>query len=234
LTEANLLDERKTAVLREQFIAVLGHDLRNPLAAINGGMRLLLRKPLDDEAVTLINMIQSSVGRMAGLINDVMDFARGRLGGGLTLDRQDDAPIEAILRQVATELQISMPDRVIETHFKLSAPVNCDSRRMAQLASNLLGNALTHGATDKPVRMSATTADGWFELFVANAGDPIPAVVRENIFQPFSRQAHRPSQQGLGLGLYIAHQIAEAHGGTIGVVSTPAETRFTFRMPLSK
>jgi signal transduction histidine kinase len=231
--EASLSDERKTAILREQFIAVLGHDLRNPLAAIDGGIRLLLKRPLDDKTVSLVSMIQSSAARMVGLIDNVMDFARGRLGGGLTLDRHDDAPIDATLRQVTTELQISMPDRVIETQFMLSAPVNCDTHRVAQLASNLLANALTHGATDKPVRISAMTTNGWFELSGANAGNPIPAVVQGSIFQPFSRGAHQPSQQGLGLGLYIVHQIAEAHGGTIGVVSTPAETRFTFRMPLT-
>ena len=232
--EANLLDERATASLREQFIAVLGHDLRNPLAAIGGGMRLLLKRPLDDEAIALVGMIQSSVGRMARLIDDVMDFARSRLGGGLSLDRHDDAPVAAILDQVATELQISMPNRIIETHCLLTNPVNCDRHRIAQLASNLLANALTHGAPDEPVRMRAATEGDWFEVSVANAGEPIPPSIRDSIFQPFSRGAHRPNQQGLGLGLYIAQQIAEVHGGTIEVTSGTTETCFTFRMPLNR
>ncbi|MBK1659988.1 GAF domain-containing sensor histidine kinase [Paracraurococcus ruber] len=232
-SEETLLDERKVAALREQFIAVLGHDLRNPLAAIDSGTRLLLKTPLNDKATSLVGMIRSSVGRMAGLIDDVMDFARGRLGGGLSLNRKHDEPLETILRQVVAELQVSAPNRTIETEFDLPASVHCDGRRIAQLVSNLLGNALTHGAADRPVRVRAVVAGAELELSVANAGDPIPPAVLEGIFQPFARGTHRPDLGGLGLGLYIAHQIAQAHGGRIDVTSTAAETRFTFRMPLS-
>jgi sigma-B regulation protein RsbU (phosphoserine phosphatase) len=230
--QASLLDERAASALREQFIAVLGHDLRNPLAAIDGGMRLLRETPLDATAAMLVDMIQGSVTRMAGLIDNVMDFAQGRLGGGLTLDRDAAQPIEPVLRQVVTELQINEPDRLIETDFALTATVNCDRRRVGQLVSNLLGNALTHGAPDKPVSMVAKTANGWFELSVANSGTSIPAAMLDHIFKPFFRGTHRPSRQGLGLGLYISHEIAMAHGGTLEVRSTAPETRFTFRMPL--
>jgi signal transduction histidine kinase len=232
-TAANLLDERKTSALREQFIAVLGHDLRNPLAAIDAGMQMLLKTPLNDRATAIVNMAQSSAARMAGLIDNVMDFAHGRLGGGLTLERDAAEPVEPMLRHVIAELQTNAPDRVIESRFALTAPVNCDRRRIGQLASNLLGNALTYGAPDKPIRIGATTTDGWFELFVANAGEPIPPAALESLFQPFARGILRPSRQGLGLGLYISREIAEAHGGRLDVISTPAETRFTFRMPLN-
>jgi signal transduction histidine kinase len=231
-TEAILFDERKVSALREQFIAVLGHDLRNPLAAIDGGMHLLLRTPLNDKATTIITMVRSSVSRMSGLIDNVMDFARGRLGGGLTLDRDAADPVESILRQVVAELQMQTPDRMIEIDFDITASVDCDRRRVGQLASNLLGNAITYGAPDQPIRMGATTTGGWFELFVANAGVPIPPVALERIFEPFTRGTVRASLQGLGLGLYISHSIAVAHGGTLDVVSTLEETRFTFRMPL--
>ena len=204
-TEANLLDERKTSALREQFIAVLGHDLRNPLAAIDAGMQLLLKTPLNDRAMAIVNTAQRSVARMAELIDNVMDFAHGRLGGGLTLERDAAAPVEPMLRHVVAELQTSAPDRVIETRFALTAPVNCDRRRIGQLASNLLGNALTYGAPDKPIRIGASTMDGWFELFVANAGDPLPPAALEDLFQPFSRGTLRPSRQGLGSGsVYIS------------------------------
>lgn len=232
-SEETLLDERKVAALREQFIAVLGHDLRNPLAAIDSGARLLLKTPLNEKATALVGMIRSSVGRMAGLIDDVMDFARGRLGGGLSLNRQHDEPLEMILRQVVAELQVSAPNREIEIQFDLPKSVYCDGRRIAQLVSNLLGNALTHGAADQPVRVRAVVTGAELELSVANAGDPIPPAVLESIFQPFARGTHRPDLGGLGLGLYIAHEIAQAHGGTIDVLSSSAETRFTFRMPLS-
>jgi signal transduction histidine kinase len=231
-TETNLLNERQTSALREQFIAVLGHDLRNPVAAIHGGMHLLLNTPLSDNAKTIVAMVQRSVTRMNGLIDNVMDLARGRLGDGLVLDRNAAEPLEPVLRQVVAELQITAPERRIETIFELSAPIDCDRSRMGQLASNLLGNALTYGTPSEPIRIGAKTNGGRFELFVANAGDPIPRDVLESIFLPFSRGTLGASRQGLGLGLYISHEIAKAHGGQLEVVSTPAETRFTFRMPL--
>ena len=91
---------------------------------------------------------------------------------------------------------------------------------------------MTPGAAERPIQMRATTQDGKFELSVANAGEPIPSEAMERLFQPFYRVAEQGSQQGLGLGLYIASEIARAHGGTIDVTSSPAGTRFTFRMPL--
>jgi sigma-B regulation protein RsbU (phosphoserine phosphatase) len=203
VVEASLLNERETSALREQFIAVLGHDLRNPLSALITGSQLLLRTPLNERATTLVNLMQRSATRMDGLIENVMDFARGRLGGGLTLERDADEPIEPVLRQVVSELQMSEKTRVIETRMAITEPVNCDRRRVGQLASNLLGNALTHGAADRPITFGAATANGIFELYVANAGAPIPAAVMKSIFQPFSRGSLRPSLQGLGLG-YIS------------------------------
>jgi sigma-B regulation protein RsbU (phosphoserine phosphatase) len=231
--EASLLDERATSSLREQFIAVLGHDLRNPLSAISVGAELLLKTAPNDRVRSMATLIQGSASRMAGLIDNVMDFARGRLGGGLTLEWTPDTSVDALLQQVVSELRTSAPDRIIEADIALGMLANCDPRRIGQLASNLLGNAITHGACDKPVRLSAAVSDGWFELFVANAGDPIPSATLEKIFEPFERGRLRSSLQGLGLGLYISDQIAKAHGGNITVVSTPAETRFTFRMPLT-
>jgi phosphoserine phosphatase RsbU/P len=232
VAEASLLDERAASALREQFIAVLGHDLRNPLAAIFTGSELLLRRPLDERSQKLITLIRDSAARMEDLIDNVMDFARGRLGGGLTLERTPDAPIETVLRQVVDELQTSAPGRGIEAGIVIDAPVNCDPRRLGQLTSNLLGNAITYGAPNQPVRLGATTRDGYFELFIANAGSPIPPAALEKIFEPFERGALRASLQGLGLGLYISSEIAKAHGGQLDVSSDAAETRFTFRMPL--
>jgi signal transduction histidine kinase len=229
-TEASLLNEREASELREQFIAVLGHDLRNPLASIDAGARLLLKTPLDQNASGMVAMMQNSVGRMSGLIDNVLDFARGRLGGGLILNRSSE-PLEPLLNQVVAELRTSRPERVIDAQFSLTAPVMCDRNRIAELFSNLLGNALTYGAAQEPVRVRASTDDETFELHVSNGGDPIPVAALERLFQPFTRGAVRPNQQGLGLGLYIASEIAKAHGGTLEVASTPAETRFTFRMP---
>ena len=228
--QASLLDERATSALREQFIAVLGHDLRNPLMAIAAGAAMLLRRP--DRTTDIVAGIQQSVGRMAGLINDVLDFARGRLGGGLILERGTSEPVGAALYQVIEELRAMHPDRAVEIELSLTEIVNCDRGRIAQLFSNLLGNAMTHGAPTIPIKVRAATGAGVFELSVANGGEPIPPAAMERLFEPFFRGSIRPSQQGLGLGLYIASEIARAHGGELKATSNSTETRFTFRMPL--
>jgi sigma-B regulation protein RsbU (phosphoserine phosphatase) len=229
--EGRLFDERHTSALREQFIAVLGHDLRNPLASIGGGLRLIEATPLNERALTVVAMTQRSVARMAALIENIMDFARGRLGGGFTLDRCD-SELEPILHHVIQELRIAWADRIIEAEFSLDRPVNCDPGRLSQLLSNLTANALTHGAADGPVRVRAVIDHDAFEMSVANLGDPIPTAAFERLFQPFARGDLRAGQHGLGLGLYIASEIARAHGGALSAESSPEETRFTFRMPL--
>ena len=232
-SEATLLSERQVSELREQFIAVLGHDLRNPLAAIASGVRLITRAKSAQDTVEIAGLMQKSVSRMSQLIDNVLDFARGRLGGGLTLQLRPDEPLEGVLNQVAAELRSSQMDREIETRFDIRQPVNCDPQRIGQLFSNLLGNAFTHGSKDKPIVARATTENGIFELSVANAGDPIPPATIAKLFQPFYRGTVKRSLQGLGLGLFIASEIARAHGGTLQVTSIEGETRFTFRMPIA-
>lgn len=227
----SLADERKTSELREQFIAVLGHDLRNPLASIDAGTRLLLQTPLNDKALKIAVMMQKSVTRMSGLIDNVLDFARGRLGGGLTLERDASESQEPVLSQVIDELRSRWPERTLHAQFALDGPINCDHSRIGQLFSNLLGNALTHGTADTPILVKARTEFSMFELSVSNSGEPIHPAVMEKLFLPFSRGAVRPGQQGLGLGLHIASEIARAHGGTLAVISSAGETRFTLRMP---
>jgi signal transduction histidine kinase len=231
-SEARLLGELQASELREQFIAVLGHDLRNPLAAIGASAELLTRSSLDAKASRVVNLIQKSVSRMSGLIDDVMDFARGRLGGGLTLELSPPVDIAPVLRQVIAELRAVWPDRPIEENLSVPHPVRCDQQRIGQLFSNLLANALTHGSPGHPVRVRATTDADTFELSVSNAGEVIPPGTLARLFQPFERGAVRPSERGLGLGLYIASEIARAHGGTIKAESSSEETRFSFQMPL--
>ncbi len=233
LAEANLLDARNASALREQFIAVLGHDLRNPLASISGGVGLLRKEALSDRGAKILDMMHGSVVRMSGLIDNVLDFARGRLGGGFTLTRQAGVALEPILQQVVSELRVGAGARAIETDFDLPEPVNCDPSRFGQMVSNLLANAVAHGTPDEPVRIHAATNAEELELWVANSGAPIPPTTMERLFQPFFRGEARPSLQGLGLGLHIASEIAKAHGGAIDAISTADETRFTFRMPLA-
>jgi sigma-B regulation protein RsbU (phosphoserine phosphatase) len=190
---------------------------------------VLARRP--ERAADVVPQMEQSLSRMSGLIDDVMDFARGRLGSGMMLKLDADEPLEPTLIQVVQELQSTHPGRRVDLDIALDEPVRCDRSRIAQLLSNLLGNALTYGGAAEPVRIMASAAGGVFVLAVANGGEPIPPAAMERLFQPFFRGEVRRSDEGLGLGLYIAAEIARAHGGQLGVTSTPAETCFTLRMP---
>jgi signal transduction histidine kinase len=231
-TETALTEERAVAELREQFIAVLGHDLRTPTRAIRCFADLLLNGPLDTRTSEMISIIRDSSARMQSLIDNLLDLARTRMGGGLNLKR-DDGPLEPTLLEVIAELNAGMPGRVVETAFDLSRPVSCDRPRIAQLFSNLLSNALTYGSAGQPVWVRVSTTAGGLELSVANVGPPIPPEALDRLFQPFYRSSTPWNREGLGLGLYIAHEIAKAHGGILRAESTEEETRFTFGMPLN-
>jgi sigma-B regulation protein RsbU (phosphoserine phosphatase) len=230
--EAEARAEREAAVLREQFIAVLGHDLRNPVGAIDAGIRILeKREQLSTDAMHVLSKMTSSVARASDLIDNVLDLARGSLGGGLVLQRNADAPLTPVLTQVIAEIGVIAPGRHIEARVKIEEPVYCDRGRLGQLASNLLSNAVSHGAEAQPIRFEAFTENDRFELMVANAGEPIPEDVLPRLFQPFFRGDARPSRNGLGLGLFIASEIAKAHSGELKVTSTAEETTFRFTMP---
>ena len=229
-SQKELAEERKIAELRDQFIAILGHDLRNPLGAITSSAQLMLKMPLDDRLTKLARIVKNSSYRINGLIENVLDFARGRLGEGITLDTQQEY-LKDSLNQVITELQTSWPDCQINFEAHLETPVDCDARRISQLFSNLLGNALTHGDKTAPIDVLADSREGLFLLSVTNRGSKIPDAALKQLFQPFSRGKVKKDQQGLGLGLYIASQIAFAHGGTLSVDSTDEQTSFSLKLP---
>ncbi len=181
----------------------------------------------------MVGMMGEAADRMARLIDDVMDFARGRFGGGIALKRQPK-PLTPVLEQVVGEFRNGQPHRAIETRFDLPAEVDCDHGRIGQLFSNLLGNALAYGDAGKPVRTAASIDGSELLICTANGGDPIPPEKMERLFAPLARgeTGVRDGPQGLGLGLYIAAQVAKAHGGTLTAKSDAEETIFTFRMPL--
>lgn len=210
---------------------MLGHDLRNPSAAIDSGAKLLVREDLSERGRTVLDLVGKSISRMAGLIDDVLDFARGRLGDGIAVERSENVPLAPMLRQVVGELQGGHPGRRIELDLGNIEDCRCDPARIGQLLSNLLANALTHGAEDAPVRVRGAVAAGAIELSVSNNGTPIPPGAMTGLFKPYVRATERASQQGLGLGLYIASEIAKAHGGTLEAASDTHATTFTFRMP---
>ena len=233
LTELALSEAREVGDLREQFIAVLGHDLRNPLFAISAGAELLLRKAPDEKSRGIIQHILTAGRRAARLVDDVLDFARGRLGDGITLNLKLCTDLGDAFAHVVNEIQRVHPTRQINLRVGNVQGIHCDRERVTQLLSNLVANAIHHGAEDGPVEVSADTYDDMFVLGVHNQGAPIDPAIKAQLFQPFSRRAGGSPQSGLGLGLYIANQIALAHGGHMEVLSSrEAGTLFTLRLPL--
>ena len=229
-SQSALLNERETSELREQFIAVLGHDLRTPLGSILLGAELLDNEFLSDKSRSVLERMRLSARRMAGLVNDVVDFTRGRMGGGIALNLQHEHCLREPLAQVVEELRGAFPGRVIETDFRLDTPVLCDVQRIEQLTSNLLKNALLYGDASRPVGISCTSASGVFQLSIVNYGPPIPAATIAQLFKPFWRASSQAASEGLGLGLFIVSEIARSHGAQLQVVSDDEETRFTFKL----
>jgi signal transduction histidine kinase len=229
--ELALRDANETARLRDQFVAILGHDLRNPVQSISMGAEMLVTAFPEGRERRIVNHIQRSCRRMAELIENVLDFARGRLGEGISVSLERSPDLAAELQHVISEIQRVHPERTIEMYASLRSDVVCDHQRIAQLLSNLVSNAVTHGSEDEPVIVSLNSNPSFFELSVENSGEPIPADKIDRLFLPFTRDDSSTPQPGLGLGLYIASEIAKAHGGTLTAASDSHATRFTLRIP---
>ena len=228
--ERTITEQNATRDLREQFIAVLGHDLRNPLAAIDAGMKLLQRAGPDEKSKSTIALVLQSVRRMSELIDNVLDLARTRLGKGLAIKRSS-VRLAPELQQIVDELKSANPGRKIEFMHDLAEPVNCDAARIGQMLSNLVGNAIGHGSEDGAVKVIARSDKLDFRMEVSNTGDAIPLDVQTQLFKPFYGSTAGGRREGLGLGLYICAEVARAHEGRLDVHSDAMETRFTFLMP---
>jgi signal transduction histidine kinase len=217
--------------MNEMFAAVLGHDLRSPLSAILTAARVLERVSSEAIVHETAVRIASSGSRMNRMIADLLDMARVRLGGGLPI-APADCDLDAIVRRSIDEYTGDRHDAKIECVPTGETRGRWDADRIAQLASNLIGNAIEHGRHGGGivVRLDGTAPDV-VTLSVTNPGAIDPALV-DGIFDPFStgRRDHGPGQ-GLGLGLYIARQIVEAHGGTIAVAAAPDATTFDVSLP---
>lgn len=225
-----LSNQLVSAELREQFIAVLGHDLRTPLSSIVTGADVLGISGLPPAAVKVVDRIRRSAMRIAGLVDDVVDFTRGRMGGGIAIALQPQYGLQAVFEQVIAELRGAHPRSAIEADLALAGAVMGDAGRLAQLLSNLLKNALVHGDATQPVRVHVRLRDGALDVIVANAGPAIAPELASQLFKPFWRGNSGSYEKGLGLGLFIVSEIARSHGGQIDVVSDAAVTAFIFSM----
>lgn len=221
----------RTARFREQFLGIVGHDLRNPLTAILSSAQMLLRySSLDDRQRRVLGRIESSAGRMTRMIEELLDFTRGRLGGGFPIvPRRVD--LGEIAEQCIEELSLAHAQRRIDLDLSGDLWGDWDPGRLAQVLSNLIGNALQHSPDGSPVRVTVR-AEGEEAVFEThNGGSPIPNDLLPHIFEP-GRRGEGVRSAGLGLGLYIAQQIVQAHGGSLEARSdTAGGTVFRMRLP---
>lgn len=233
-TENALRDARQATELRDQFIAVLGHDLRNPLASMRAIGESMLRRP-EPEMVRYGTRLRANARRMARLIEDVLDLARGRMGSGLGVNIAPVSGLEARLREVVAELRDAHAGWNIVETYRIDDVVECDLGRVQQLVSNLLGNALAYGDPAQPVAVQASLDGNWLDLSVRNAGVPIAQADMERIFEPYWRPVESRPGGGLGLGLHICSMIVQAHGASLTVSSSAeAGTCFTARLPVRR
>ena len=229
---SKLESEQQVAVVRDQFISVLGHDLKNPVATTRMSAEIILKSTKEEMTRRQAELIKSTTYRMNSLVENVLDFARGQLGDGITLKLEENkSSLMKILGQVVQEVENNSLGREVHCDIRMQAPVVCDKDRIAQLLSNLLSNAATHGAPDHPIQVGISSDKDQFIIAVSNKGEKIPDELMDNMFEPFFKDQEQPQKKGLGLGLFIASEIAKAHGGIIEAISNEKETRFTFKMP---
>ena len=234
LAESILHFAAEGARMRNLFLGVLSHELRTPLSTVMASSQSLLLAA--NAGKTLPQAAERSLRgarRIQSLLDDLLDYVRGGLGEGMRVTPTAVDMGEACARIVG-ELRASHPSRAIEVEYSGDMACVCDEQRMAQAISNLLGNALRHGALDEPIVVLANgTEPAEMTVSVRNGGPPIPKAAREGLFEPMARGADA-TQTGhnLGLGLYIVREIALAHGGLVSVESdADVGTVFSIRIP---
>jgi PAS domain S-box-containing protein len=240
ITERKRAEEelQRTAQFRERLIGIVSHDLRTPLTAISTAASLLLRSEgMPEKALVTVGRLQSSAQRMAGIISELLDFTRVRLGGGIAVQRAD-ADLYQVARQAVEEAEMASPGRQVRLEARGDFRGRWDAGRLAQVVGNLLKNALTYSPPDTPVTVMLGEEGDWVRLVVCNQnrdGKPIPQERLPTLFDPFRRGGTEHTEtapEGLGLGLYIARELVAAHGGFIDVTSTERDgTTFTLRLP---
>jgi signal transduction histidine kinase len=216
----------------EQFVGILGHDLRNPLHAIRIAANLLKTAPEPASRSVAIDRILSSSANMTGMVDQLLDLTRSRLAGGIAIDRKATV-LNEVVTNVVDELRIIHPSRDIRSALTADARGAWDPHRLRQVVSNLVDNALRHGDPLRPVevRLAAQPEEVVFD--VHSFGPPISSELMPFLFDPYRRGKTRDRRaKGLGLGLFISHQIVAAHGGRIDVESNARRgTTFTVHLP---
>lgn len=207
-------ESAQRARMVEQFVSVLGHDLRSPLAAISMAAALLEKTPLDDRGTRALLRIHTSTRRLERLIKDIVDFARARLGSGIHLQRTDD-DLQDLSRQIIDELCRARPDRKVSLAVAGNPRGAWDFERLGQVLASMLANALKHSPASSDVRVEIEADEREARLLVHDEGEPIAATMIARVFEPFVKNEDGSGGRNDGLGLSVAADIVRAHGGSV-------------------
>lgn len=222
---------------QNMFLAILGHDLRNPLGTVVTGSSFLMQAvDIPPKYILVATRMFNSAKRMSKLINDLIDFTRTHLGPGIPI-RVKQGSLVAVCEEVVNELRTFHPEQLIELQVPPQLDAIFDDSRVAQVLSNLIGNAIQYGGADAPVTVCLTSNDDDIAITVNNHGRTIAPDKISGIFDPMVRiaasvNADYTERTSLGIGLYISREIVHAHGGQLDVTSNAEHgTTFTVTMP---
>ncbi|WP_313157677.1 GAF domain-containing sensor histidine kinase [Sphingobacterium multivorum] len=228
--ESLLGEELQYSKRRDTLLSVLGHDLKNPLSAVITLSQYLADKLENVKHKQTATLIYDSSYRMKALIDNILDFARSKLGAGIHLNK-NLVELDMVILQTLREIQTSAGDRKVLTYFGASRPVKCDHERMAQVFSNLIGNSVRHGSAEHKIVINSSIESDKFIFQIENDGDEIEPPIFKNLFKPFVRGKNK-KEGGLGLGLYISKQIITAHKGEIQAKCIDGKVIFSLWIPI--
>lgn len=215
---------------RNLLLGMLGHDMRSPLQTIQVTATYLAALNAGERVSEAASLLIRSGGRMKALLDDLLDFNRTNLGLGVNI-RPSSGDMMTLFCTELDQLRAAYPSRTIELDVVGDTQGTWDGLRLQQLLSNLVVNAIKYGATDRPVRVVITGAVDTVSFEVKNQGPVIERSDLQQIFEPLTRGPQQEADGSLGLGLYIAREIARAHGGDISARSDPQQTVFTVNLP---
>ncbi|WP_156374323.1 ATP-binding protein [Pseudorhodoferax sp. Leaf274] len=220
------------ALFAEQMMAIVSHDLRNPLSVIKMSAHILGMGELSPKQKAALARLGNSNNRATRLISDLLDFSRGRMGTGLQI-KVESLDLHAVVAEALEDLRMAHPGRSIEHRIEGTGTCLASTDRLLQLIGNLVTNAATYGAPDRPIEVRSAIGQQTFSVAVHNEGTPIPADLVPRLFDPMSRGSQVAGYaSSVGLGLFIVREIAHAHGGEVGVVSSEADgTTFLATFP---
>lgn len=220
------------AEFRERFMGMLAHDLRQPLNTIHlSTQTLAIPEGVKGRVSGAVDMQQRAVSRMKRMIDELLDFTRSRPETGMPIQCQT-TDLAAIARATLDEMRPGWPGHALTLHAERECVGTWDPDRLAQVCSNLIGNALEHSEPNSPIDVRVSCNEALAELTVSNLGTVIPDSVLATLFQAFRRgHSVKSSSSGVGLGLYIVDQIVRAHGGSVIADSSEAGTHFRVRLP---